>query len=267
MAASIATRYADFGKGEHTICLIHGYLESMEVWEHFAGQLGKSYRVITLDLPGHGLADWGNREIISVDFMAEVVNAVLEKANVDTCTVVGHSMGGYVAVALAELYPERVSGLVLFHSSANADTPEKREFRLREIAAIEAGKKELLSTINPGRGFATENRAKFQETIDELAEQIMMTEDAAIVATLRGLMERPDRSTFFASSPKPRLMIFGRDDSYIPVSTAEALTAANPTAQVAWLDHSGHMGFVEQPIRSKEILDHFIHSETTATNV
>ena len=258
MAGDTAIRFADYGKGDRTVVLLHGYLESIEVWEDFGGMLGKSFRVITVDLPGHGMSTWNEREVITIDYMAETVAAILEKADAAQCTVVGHSMGGYVATALADLYPELISRLVLFHSSPEADSPEKKQNRLREIALVEEGKKELLATVNPGRGFAAENLRRFTDTIDELSLQVMMTENEAIVAVLKGMMERPDRSGVFAAFPRPRLMVFGRGDNYIPVEAAEALIEKFPDAGHRWLERSGHMGFVEEPETSLEILTQFI---------
>lgn len=260
MAAGSAVRYSEFGKGKKTICLLHGYLESIEVFENFAGQLGKNHHIILIDLPGHGISNHGNRETITVEYMAQVVAVILNKAGVSHCTVLGHSMGGYVAIALTEIHPELVEALILFHSTPSGDSLEKRELRQREIAAIEAGKKELLATINPGRGFAKDNLKRCADAIDELSEQIMITEDKAIIATLKGLMERPDRNDFFEKLTIPHLMIFGLKDNYIPVEIAEELISKNPNAQIAWLENSGHHGFIEEPEKSYEIINQFVNS-------
>lgn len=258
MAGDTPVRYSDAGRGTQVVLLLHGYLESIEVWEDFAGMLGRDYRVICVDLPGHGFSDWGGREVIGIDYMADTVAAVLAAVGVERCTAVGHSMGGYVALALAENHPERVEGLVLFHSSPNADTPEKAANRLREIELIEAGKKEMLARVNPGKGFAEANLRRCVEAIEELAEQVMLTEDEAIAAVLRGMAQRPDRNGAMRKLTIPELMIFGRGDNYIPVASAEAMAAAQPQARVAWLDGSGHMGFVEQPAVALEVLTDFL---------
>lgn len=260
MAAGVATRYSDFGKGTDTILLLHGYGESMEVWDTLAGILGKTLRVVRLDLPGSGFSDWGGRDLISIDFMASVAIGVLDRLSIEKCTVVGHSMGGYVAVAMAELYSQRVERLVMFHSSPSGDTPEKREHREREITLITQGKKELLSSVNPGRGFAPHNQNRCREAIDELSEQIMLTDDLAMIATLRGLSSRADRSSFLASCTIPTLFILGHHDSYIPLETAQSMVARYPQAKVAWLEKSGHEGLVEEPELSAEVLLNFIKS-------
>lgn len=260
MANQTAVRVDDAGKGSQVVVLLHGYLESLEVWDTFAGELGKKYRVIRLDLPGHGFSQWAEGDVIGVDYMGDTVAAMLDQVLEpgQKYTVVGHSMGGYVAVSVAVNHPERVEGLVLFHSSPNGDTPEKAENRQREIEIVEAGKKEMLARVNPGKGFAPDNLRKCRDTIEELAEQVMLTEDQAVVAVLKGMAERPDRSAAMRESGVPQLMIFGRADNYIPVEAAQAMAQAQPQAEVAWLDHSGHMGFVEQPVESIVILDRFL---------
>lgn len=258
MAAGTPVRYADAGRGSQTVLLLHGYLESLEVWDDLAGELGKHYRVLRVDLPGHGFSDWGDREVIGIDYMADTVSALLRIARVERCTVIGHSMGGYVALALAVNHPEQVEGLVLFHSSPNADTPEKAAHRQREIELIEAGKKEMLARVNPGKGFSAANLGRCAEAIEELSEQVMLTEDPAIVAVLKGMSQRPDRNEAMRRLPIPQLMIFGRHDNYIPPAAAETMAAAQPQARTAWLEHSGHMGFLEQPAESVAILTEFL---------
>lgn len=260
MSDGVATRYADFGKGEKVVVLLHGYLEAIEVFDDFAGELGKHFRVITIDLPGHGMTDWGGRQEISIDFSADVVAGVLTKAGLSGVCVVGHSMGGYVALALAQNHPQMVGSVVLLHSSPNGDTPERKENRQREIDAVVAGKKELLASVNPARGFAQCNCKRCEDVIDELYEQVMMTDDQAIVAVLRGMMSRADRSDFFGALAKPRLMIFGTDDGYIPVEAAQAMIDryAPQGVQCQWVEKAGHMGFVEQRGKVVEIIAEFL---------
>lgn len=254
IANDTPVRYADSGKGTQAVLLLHGYLESLEVWDDFAGELGKNFRVIRPDLPGHGFSQYQDREVITMEYMADTVADVLRQADVPKCTLVGHSMGGYVVLALAERHPDLVEGLVLFHSSPNGDTPEKAENRRREMELVEAGKKELLSRVNPGKGFADQNLRRCAETIEELAEQVMLTDDQAIVAMLKGMSERPDRNAMMRSLAVPQLMIFGRHDNFIPVEGAEKMIENQPQARHAWLENSGHMGFVEQPKESLQIL-------------
>ena len=257
-AAGTATRYSSFGIGEKVILLIHGYLEAIEIWDSFAGKLGKQYKVIAVDLPGSGWSDFGGKTAITMEFMADVIYDVLQKEGVSKCTVIGHSMGGYASLALAKNHPDVVEKLVLMHSSPYGDTPEKKEHRQREIEIIKQGKKELLSRLNPTRGFAKENVRRCVDTIEELAEQIMITEDDAIVATLEGMMLREDNCEFFAQAKFPRLMIFGTEDNYIPLELAQKMIESFPTAEHVIIESAGHMSFIEQPDKTLEVISNFV---------
>ena len=135
MAGRTALHVCDSQQGERCVVLLHGYLESMFVWDDFVPLLYKRVRVVTLDLPGHGISEVRG-ECHSMEYLADVVRDALQALGIACCTLVGHSMGGYVALAFCERHPEMLDGLVLFSSTPNADTEEKRENRRREIAAL-----------------------------------------------------------------------------------------------------------------------------------
>ncbi len=255
----VVVRYSRVGVGSKVVVLLHGYGQSLEVWEAMAGELGRRYEVVMLDIVGSGLSSWGEREIVGLDFMAEGVSGVLEKLGVGNYTVVGHSMGGYVGCALVGIEPERVDGLVLLHSVPMSYSEERRESVLREIEIIESGKKEMLANSNPTKGFRKENVRKFQDDIDEKIEQFMLTPDKALTATLRGLMQREDMSTAVKeySAQKPVMMVFGEHDPYISGEVREVAMERVPNATVEMLENSAHMGFIEERERVIEILDAF----------
>lgn len=257
VADGCALRIGDTLKGERVIVLLHGYLESLNVWDDFTGLLQPYARVFAPDIPGHGISEICG-EVHTMEFLANVIHAALIESGVGKCTVVGHSMGGYVALALAAAHPEMLDGLVLFSSTPNPDSPEKQEAREREIEIVEAGKKDLLARTMPGKGFAVENRAKFADEIEDLSEQIMLTEDEGIVALLRGMERRADMNEMLRSLKAPQMFIFGRQDEYIILEAAEAVAKNNPQAKVVWLDDSGHNGFIEQPRESADAILDFI---------
>ena len=259
MAGDTALHLCDSQTGDKCAVLLHGYLESMLVWDDFVPLLTRGgIRVVTLDLPGHGISEVKG-EMHSMEYLAQAVHDGLAAIGIGHATIVGHSMGGYAALAFAELYPEACDGVVLFSSTPNPDTEQKRENRRREIALVRAGKKEALARVAPEAGFAADNRRRMKEYIDDLAEQVAVTEDDGIVALLNGMIERPDRNEMLRRSAVRQLFIFGRKDGYIPVEVAESLAASHPQAQVAWLEDSGHMGFLEEPERSAEILLQFVN--------
>ena len=253
----LAVHYSDSGRGARTLVLLHGYLESMAVWDDFAGALAHAgYRVVTLDLPGHGISEVVG-ESHSMEFLADVLARLMDKLSIEKATLVGHSMGGYAALAFAELYPSKLDGLVLFHSAPGIDSSEKEEDRRREIEIVRAGRKELLSGVFPALRYAPENRKRMAEAIEDDALQVMLTEDEGIVALINGMAERRGRDDVFQRLQVPELLIFGRHDALIPLEKAEAVIARHPQAHVAWLEHSGHMGFLEEPAESLKILETF----------
>lgn len=257
MAGDTALHICDSEEGAQSIVLLHGYLENMLVWDDFAALLYKHARIITIDLPGHGISEVKG-PCHTMEYLADTVAAALHKVGVERACVVGHSMGGYVALALAERHPALLSGLVLLSSTPYADSEAKRENREREIGLVKAGKKELLSHTAPAAGFAEQNRHRLQPFIDDMAQSVLLTEDEGIVALLRGMMERKDQNDMLRGLSLPQLFILGRKDGYIPLDVAERMVAAHPQAQVAWLDNAGHMGFVEEPERCAAALLDFV---------
>lgn len=257
MAGSTALHIADSGVGDKVLVLLHGYLESMYVWDDFTPLLTPSMRVITLDIPGHGISEVKG-EVHTMEQMADVVKDMLDALGLERVTLCGHSMGGYISLAFCEKYPERLDGVVLLSSSPMADTELKRENRRREIALVKAGKKDLLAAVAPEAGFAGQNRKRLKDYIEDLVEQVHITEEEGIVALLGGMIERKDQNEMLSTSAVRQLFILGRWDGYIPVEAAEEFIALNPQAQVVWLEQSGHMGFIEEPEACAEALKTFV---------
>ena len=260
MAGSTALHVCDSQAGDKCVVLLHGYLESLLVWEDFVPYLYKEVRVVTLDLPGHGISVVTGA-VHTMDFLADTVADALKALGIGRCTLVGHSMGGYVALAFCERHPEMLDGVVLLSSTPNPDTPEKAENRRREIALVEAGKKEMLARVAPAAGFAEENRARMRDEIEDLTEQVFVTEDEGIVALLGGMIARRDQNEMLRTSKVPQLFILGRKDGYIPPEAAEKMVAEHPQAQVVWLENSGHMGFLEEPEAAAQAILDFVHDE------
>lgn len=244
--------------GEMTIVLLHGYLESLDVWDDFTRLLKPHMRVVAPDLPGHGISEVVG-EVHTMEFLADTVHAALEVLNVGRCVVAGHSMGGYVALEYMRKYPENLAGMILVHSVPSGDTEEKRLNREREINIVLSGKKDLLAqTVD--KGFAPENRRRFADTIADLSEMAVLSDDDGTVALLRGMGERRDMNEVMGQSSVPQLMIFGRGDEYIPADIAEKIIGDQPQARITWLEKSGHMGFVEEEEKTAETVIAFCDS-------
>ena len=261
VANNTALRISDTQKGETAIVFLHGYLESLDIWDEFTKPLDRDYRIIAIDIPGHGISEVKG-EVHTMEFIADVLKGVLDGVGVKRCFVVGHSMGGYVAEAFASKDPEANEGIVLFHPTPNPDSEEKKNDRKREIELIKADKKELIAKMAAPKGFAETNRRRLRDAVEQQEEQAIMTDDDGIVAILNGLMQRPDMNDRLRELKIPQLFIFGKHDEFIPAEVAEKLALAHPQAEVAWLENSGHMGFVEEPAAAEEILRAFIKEHT-----
>ena len=253
MAGSTPIHVADSERGERCVVLLHGYLESMIVWEEFAVLLRDKLRVVTIDLPGHGISVVQG-EKHTMEYLAECVALTMEALGIDRYSVVGHSMGGYVALAMTELYGERLDAVILLSSTTSADTQEKCDRRRREIELIKAGKKNMMARLVPHSGFAPQNAKRMADRIADMEELIVITEDEGVMAILAGMIERKDRDEMLRQSPVPHMFIFGRHDYYIPNEVAEELERTHPEAKTVWLENSGHMGFFEEPERCAEAI-------------
>lgn len=242
------------GQGK-TIVLLHGFLESLDIWDDFSAFLSSDFQVISIDLPGHGKSA-SNEKILSMDVMADSVKAVLDYLDISSCVIIGHSMGGYATLAFAEKYPEILQGFGLFHSQAAADTEEARINRERTIKLIEDNRLGFIQQFIPDL-FAPLNRDKFQTSIDLLKKQAGETNKNAIIAALSGMKERPDRTNVLEGARYPVLFILGQEDTRIPLNIVLKQATMTRRCEVHILKEVGHMGFVEDRKYTMKTIKHF----------
>jgi pimeloyl-ACP methyl ester carboxylesterase len=250
--------YYDQGKGP-VIVLLHGYLESLEVWNGFASKLADKYRVVAIDLPGHGLSDvYG--ETHTMEFMASAVNEVIISLGIDKAFMVGHSLGGYVTLALVEFFPDRLLGYCLFHSQPFNDLPAVIEKREREIEIVKKGKKNLMYPDNVIRMFALSNLEKFAGHLNKLKTIASEIPGEGIIAMLKGMMIRPSRLAIMEEGRVPCLWILGSMDNYIPCEAIQSKIKLPPDTCVMVLKNSGHLGFIEEEDLSVKTVSDFVSS-------
>jgi pimeloyl-ACP methyl ester carboxylesterase len=253
---TVNIRFSDEGKGKPVV-LLHGYLESLEIWYPFANELIKKYRIIAIDMPGHGKTGTLNRTA-SVEYMAECVKAVLDHLKIDKSVIIAHSMGGYAMLAFAELWPERLNGIGLFHSVSWADLPEKREARDREIELVKQGKKQLIFNVNVPKGFANDNLVKFSNEIENAKIIAANTIDEGIIAALNGMKNRKDRTAVLEKISVPVFFGVGKKDNYIPIEKLMSLTILPKIKYIAVFENSGHMGFIEEKEYAVDEIEQFL---------
>ncbi|MBA4322234.1 MAG: alpha/beta hydrolase [Odoribacter sp.] len=248
--------YYDAGKGK-TIVLLHGYLESAEIWRGLFKKLSKNFRVISVDLPGHGLSDMFEKSN-SMEFIAMIVKELVDFLGIEKFFLTGHSLGGYVALAFLEFYPEQLLGYCLFHSHPFADSQEAIEKREREIKIVNAGKKDLMYPENVTRMFADKNLDDFSEELFRSRTIASRIPAEGIISVLKGMIARPSRLSFMEEGRVPCLWILGLMDNYIPCEHIQKEVNLPSNAGVEVLKKSGHLGFVEEEERTAEIIKKFV---------
>jgi len=236
----INVHYTDSGKGT-ALVFLHGFLENSKIWEPFITNLSQKNRVICIDLLGHGQTECLGY-IHTMDDMADAVLAVLEHLRIRRFVLFGHSMGGYVALSIAEKKPDYIKGLGLINSTSKADSDERKQNRDRAIKAVKENHKLFISMSIPNL-FAEENREKFAQEIELLKNEAMKIPVQGIVAALEGMKTRPDRETIIHSSPYKKMLIVGKKD---PVLNYEDSLKQVENTDVNLIEFpDGHMSFIE----------------------
>ena len=230
------------GKGR-AIVLLHGFLESSEIWSAYAEKLSRVYKVILVDLPGHGQSECFGY-IHRMELMAQSVKTVLDSLHLRRYILVGHSMGGYVSLAFAEQYPENMKGLVLFHSTALPDSREKKKDRDKAIEFVkknpEAYAKEATKKL-----FAPLNIDLFRDRVEFAQSISTITSQQGIIAALEGMKVRRNKEAVLKTASYPVMFIAGRLDTTIPYERIKPLFGLAKNTYTQTLENAGHMGFFE----------------------
>lgn len=249
-----AIHYKVDGEGE-ALVLLHGFIESMAIWDDFTKVLSRSFKVIRIDLPGHGKTPLIEKTH-SMELMASCVKAVLEYLEVKSCVMIGHSMGGYVTLEFAKQYPEKLKGMCLFHSHAAADTEEVKENRRRTIEMIKLNRKGFIKQFIPDL-FAEANVLNCSGEIDRLCHVADKMTGHSIIAALQGMKERSGKLDLLLNTPIPVLFIAGKEDMRIPVQNVLAQAILPRHSEVLVLADVGHMGFIEAQKKTIEMISCF----------
>lgn len=224
------------------------------MWDAFVPEFSKKYRVIAIDLLGHG--DTGCLGYIhSMEDMADAVHAVLAELRIRKAIFVGHSMGGYVALAFAELYPDMMKGLVLQNSTSRADSEERKANRDRAIKAVKQNR-ELFVRMSVGNLFSEESREKLTEEIEQTKLEALKTPVQGIVAALEGMKVRNDREVILHFAPYPILLVLGKKDPVLPYED-NIEQVENTSVKLVTYD-GGHMSHIENGEQlQKDLLEFF----------
>jgi len=245
--------YTVSGKGR-AIVLLHGFLENETMWGDISKVLSTKYKVISIDLLGHGKT--GSQGYIhTMNNQAEMIKAVLNHLKLRKYIFIGHSMGGYIALAFAKLFTKNVKGLCLMNSTALPDSTEKKINRDRAITAVKQNHKTFVRIAIPML-FSEENRAIFPNEIKQITNEALQISKQGIVASLEGMKIREDFSSIYKSSEFPIQMIIGKQDPALEYSKLISQTKNTKVKITEFPD--GHMSHIENKDNLTEVLLSFI---------
>lgn len=245
--------YSDTGKGT-AVVLLHGFLENQTMWQHLAPELSKKYRVISIDLLGHGDSECLGY-VHTMEENANMVREVLLELRIRKAIFAGHSMGGYVALAFAGLYPEGIKGLVLLNSTSRADSEERKLNRDRAIKVVKKDYSTFvrLSIVNL---FSDDHREQLTDEIEKVKLEALKTPLQGIVASLEGMKIRKDQEALLHFGPYPKMLILGKKD---PVLNYEDSIKQIENTNVKLVTFPyGHMSHIENREELKTVMLDFL---------
>lgn len=246
-----ALYYTEQGKGKPLV-LLHGFLENNTLWKEFSQALSLKYRVISFDLPGFGQSPLPHQPFSLTDVGNEIIS-ILKTITQEKIALLGHSLGGYVILAMVEQQPHLFSSFGLFHSTAFADSAEKKEARTKTIEFVNRnGAIAFTSNFIPPL-FANPNH----EAIGVITKMATLTTKETVVSYLEAMRDRPDRTKVLTDFRGPILLIAGAKDSVIPVDSLKKQSKMTENALLKILEEVGHMGMLEASDESLKTVSDF----------
>jgi pimeloyl-ACP methyl ester carboxylesterase len=244
------------GKGQPVV-LVHGFSEDGTVWENQVENLKNKYQLIIPDLPGSGKspindANW------SMEYFAACIRSILDKENLATVNMIGHSMGGYITLAFADAWPDRLQSFGLFHSTAFADSEEKKTARRRGIEFIQQnGAAKFLEQSIPNL-FSTATKEYQPELVRKILARFTNFIGQSLVNYYQAMIVRPDRTHVLKNFPRPVLFIMGKHDTAVPYEQVLQQCYMPGLSYIHTLEHSGHMGMWEESVLSNVFVEEFL---------
>lgn len=244
----IRLAYDRRGRGTPLV-LLHGYPLDHRLWDEIAPLLEDQFDLILPDLRGFGGSSTVDEFYTMEDYASDIAG-LLDSLGIQKTAIAGHSMGGYVALAFARLYPERVTGLGLISSQVLADTPAKREDRFKSAAEVaDKGPARVVEAMAPK--FTNDPRLQaFARSTMELQQP------AAYIGALKAMGERVDSTPLLETIDYPVVIVHGDADNLIPIDRAREVKAALPNAYLVEISGAGHLPMMEAKEKTAEALRH-----------
>jgi pimeloyl-ACP methyl ester carboxylesterase len=250
--------YNVLGKGRPVV-LIHGFAEDNDVWRYQQDELSNQYLLIIPDLPGSGKS--GAIDDMSIEGMADCIKLILDHELgevAETVVMIGHSMGGYITLAFAEKYPGSLRAIGLFHSTAFADSEEKKATRRRGITFMQThGSYEFIKQSTPNL-FTETYRIKNNIILEEMIARYSSFDPLNLAAYYEAMILRPDLTTVLQSINKPVLFIIGKQDKAIPFEDSMKQSHIPPLAFIEIMENAAHMAMWEEKEKSSRVILSFL---------
>ncbi|MCP1995256.1 alpha/beta fold hydrolase [Flavobacterium sp. HSC-61S13] len=244
--------FKESGKG-NALVFLHGFLENSSMWDACMNYFESKYRVIAIDLLGHGETGCTGY-VHNMEDMADAVYAIISELKLRKVTLIGHSMGGYVALAFAELYPDSVRSLALVASTSRADSEERQINRDRAMELVKKNSS-IFVTMSISNLFGEAAQKQFPKAIELAKSEALKTSKQGMIAALEGMKIRPDREVIFHFAPYPILLILGKNDTVIPYEEALDQIEGSPVQLVS--TSGGHMVHIENETELLDVLGKF----------
>lgn len=246
--------YDDQGQGE-VIVLLHGFCGSSAYWEKIEPLLVTKFRVITPDLRGHGASD-APQGAYTIEQMADDVAGLLEALKVEKYTLLGHSMGGYITLALAQQYSDRLHGFGLIHSTGHADGVEAQDGRLQAVSKIRSeGITKFIDDLVP-RLFAQNHLESLSSEVHRAKEIGYRTPPQGAAGAVLAMRKRLDRQGVMANTKLPLLLVAGEHDNVVTLDRIFTTDGSHVTKAV--IKEAGHMSMYEAPEQLAHVITDFM---------
>lgn len=253
----------DVGTGP-IIVLLHGFPLDHTMWEHQL-HAWPGFRVIAPDLRGYGRSDLTEDTVYTVDDLADDVLDTLDALDITEPVVLGGlSMGGYLALSIAERRPERLRALMLFDTRAGADSTEAASNRITAAEQIESSGDTgpFLAVMQP-KLLGPDTKSNRPDVVSQITATMQRAPAQAVAATLLGLATRPDRTLILPQICVPTLILVGEDDVITPPAEAQSMAEAIPDVTLAIIPEAGHMAPLENPRLTNTAIELFLQSLPT----
>ncbi|AQX09095.1 alpha/beta fold hydrolase [Elizabethkingia ursingii] len=243
--------YEISGDSNQTLVLLHGVMESTEVWYDMLPELEKHFRIIRIDLPGHGKSEL-SAEVQTMELMAAEVKTTLKDLVNGKIHLLGHSMGGYVSLAYAEMYPDDLQSITLFFSTYFPDTEEKKNTRRKSFRIIMEEYNKYVAAGVPNL-FNPYEKEQLRDKIDYAKQVALATPREGALASVKGMIERTDKRHILEKSEAKILILSGRFDN--AVNSVQVMENLPDRSNIkAYTLDCGHNGHWEKPAICTEII-------------